>query len=57
MDAVLLNTAIAAATDPVRMATAFRHAVAAGRLAFEAGRMERRLHATASSPIDGLMEA
>ena len=52
-DAVLLNTAIAAARDPVAMAHAFRHAVLAGRLAFEAGRMDRKLHATASSPVDG----
>jgi thiazole synthase len=50
-DAVLLNTAIAAARDPVAMAHAFRHAVLAGRLAWEAGRMERRLYATASSPM------
>jgi thiazole synthase len=52
-DAVLLNTAIAGATDPVAMAHAMKHAVIAGRLAFEAGRMERRLYATASSPLDG----
>jgi thiazole synthase len=52
-DAVLLNTAISAARDPVRMAEAMKHAVLAGRAAFEAGRMERRLHATASSPHDG----
>lgn len=52
-DGVLLNTAIAAAREPVKMAEAMRHAVHAGRLAFEAGRMERRLHGTASSPIDG----
>jgi thiazole synthase len=52
-DGVLLNTAIAAARDPVAMATAMRHAVIAGRLAYEAGRMPARLHATASSPLDG----
>jgi len=52
--AVLMNTGIAAAQDPVKMATAMRHAVEAGRLAFEAGRMPRRLYATASSPLDGL---
>lgn len=52
-DAVLLNTAIAAARDPIAMATAFRHAVLAGRLAFEAGRMDTKLHATASSPLHG----
>lgn len=52
-DGVLMNTAIAAAKDPVRMAEAMRHAVIAGRAAFEAGRMEKRLYATASSPLDG----
>ncbi|MCB9688802.1 MAG: thiazole synthase [Alphaproteobacteria bacterium] len=52
-DGVLMNTAIAAAKDPVRMAEAMRYAVIAGRAAFEAGRMEKRLYATASSPIDG----
>ncbi|HHO53213.1 MAG TPA: thiazole synthase [Deltaproteobacteria bacterium] len=52
-DAVLMNTAIAAADDPVAMATAMRHAVIAGRLAYGAGRMPMRLYATASSPVDG----
>jgi len=52
--AVLMNTAIAAAKDPVRMAHAMRLGVEAGRLAYEAGRMPRRLYATASSPLDGL---
>jgi thiazole synthase len=52
-DGVLLNTAIAAARDPVKMARAFRLAVEAGRLAYEAGRMDQRLHATASSPMAG----
>lgn len=52
-DAVLMNTAIAAAGDPVAMASAMRHAVIAGRLAHEAGRMPMRLYATASSPMDG----
>ncbi len=52
--AVLMNTGIAAAKDPVKMATAMRLAVEAGRLAYEAGRMPRRLHASASSPLDGL---
>lgn len=56
MDAVLLNTAIAGADDPVKMATAMRHAVLAGRAAFEAGRIPRKLYATASSPLDGLAE-
>jgi len=52
-DAVLMNTAIAEAQDPVMMATAMQHAIVAGRLAFRAGRMPRRTHASASSPIDG----
>jgi thiazole synthase len=54
-DGVLLNTAIAEARDPVAMASAMRHGVLAGRLAFEAGRMPRRLHAAASSPLDGVI--
>ncbi|MFC4729431.1 thiazole synthase [Coralloluteibacterium thermophilus] len=53
-DGVLMNTAIAGARDPVRMATAMRHAVVAGREAFLAGRIPRRRHASASSPLDGL---
>lgn len=52
-DGVLVNTAIAGARDPIAMAHAFRHAVIAGRLAHEAGRMGKRLHASASSPVDG----
>lgn len=55
-DGVLMNTAIAEAKDPLLMATAMRHAVEAGRLAFRAGRMPRRLHANASSPLAGLIE-
>ncbi len=54
-DAVLLNTAVAGARDPVAMAAAMMHAVIAGRLAYRAGRIPRRLYATASSPIDGLV--
>ena len=54
-DAVLMNTAIAGATDPVAMATAMKHAVIAGRLAWKAGRIPRRAYATASSPLDGLI--
>jgi thiazole synthase len=54
-DGVLLNTAIAAARDPVAMAEAMRYAVKAGRLSKEAGRMPRRLYASASSPVDGLI--
>ena len=54
-DGVLMNTAIAGADDPVQMATAMRHAVIAGRLAYLAGRIPRRMHASASSPIDGVI--
>jgi len=54
-DAVLLNTAVAEATDPVKMAAAMDHAVQAGRLAFEAGRMAKRLYASASSPLAGVV--
>ena len=53
VDGVLLNTAIAHATDPLRMAHAMKAACFAGRQAFLAGRMPRRLYATASSPLDG----
>src|SRR5688572_21645447 len=52
---VLMNTAIAGATDPVRMATAMRLAVEAGRHAFLAGRIPRKRYASASSPVDGLI--
>jgi thiazole synthase len=52
--AVLMNTAIAQAKEPERMAHAMRLAVEAGRLAYESGRMPRRLYASASSPLDGL---
>lgn len=52
-DGVLLNTAIAQAQDPVRMAFAMRYACAAGRLAYLAGRIPRKLYASASSPMDG----
>jgi thiazole synthase len=55
VDAVLMNTAIAGADDPVRMAQAMRLAVEAGRLAYEAGRIPRRLYATPSSPVDGVV--
>jgi thiazole synthase len=54
-DAVLMNTAIAGATDPIAMARAMRLAVEAGRLAFLAGRIPAKLHASASSPIEGLI--
>jgi thiazole synthase len=52
--AVLMNTAIAGAKDPLKMARAMRLGVEAGRDAYEAGRIERRLYASASSPLDGL---
>lgn len=56
VDAVLMNTGIAGAQDPVAMARAMNHAVKAGRLAYRAGRMERKLYATASSPLSGMIE-
>ncbi len=55
-DAVMAASAIARAEDPVRMARAMRHAVQAGRLARTAGRIPRRLYATASTPDEGLAE-
>jgi thiazole synthase len=54
--AVLMSTGIAAAKDPVKMAHAMKLAVEAGRAAYEAGRMPRRLHAQASSPETGLAD-
>jgi thiazole synthase len=54
-DAVLMNTAIAGARDPVAMARAMRLSVEAGRLAYLAGRIPRRMYATASSPVEGLV--
>ena len=54
-DGVLMNTAIAGAKDPVRMARAMKLAVQAGRDAFLAGRIPRKRYASASSPIDGLV--
>lgn len=55
-DGVLMNTAIAEANDPVKMARAMRLAIESGRLAFEAGRMPRKRYADASSPETGLIE-
>jgi thiazole synthase len=55
VDALLMNTGIAGARDPVLMAAAMKHAVIAGRAAFLAGRMEKRLYANASSPMHDLM--
>jgi thiazole synthase len=53
VDGVLLNTGIAHAQDPLRMADAMRHGIAAGRLAYLSGRIPKRLYATASSPEEG----
>ena len=55
VDGVLLNTGIAHAKDPLRMADAMRHATEAGRLAYLAGRIPKRLYATASSPDEGVI--
>jgi thiazole synthase len=55
VDGLLMNTGIALAQDPVRMATAMRAAVEAGRLAFLAGRMPRREVAVPSSPVTGMI--
>jgi thiazole synthase len=55
-DGVLLNTGIAGARDPLKMAHAMRLAIEAGRLAAEAGRIARKLYATASSPIEGAIQ-
>lgn len=54
-DGVLLNTGIAGAKDPVAMAAAMRHAIEAGYLAFRAGRIPKKLYATASSPTEGII--
>ena len=54
-DGVLMNTAIAGAEDPIKMAHAMRLAVESGRLAREAGRIPKKLYATASSPFEGLI--
>src|SRR5436189_2271451 len=54
-DAVLMNTAIAEAQDPAKMAEAMKLAIAAGRLAYIAGRMPKRLYASASSPLAGVV--
>jgi len=55
IDGVLMNTGIAGADDPVAMATAMNHAVKAGRLAYQAGRIQKKLYATASSPLEGIL--
>src|SRR6185436_10922421 len=56
VDGILMNTGIAAASDPVRMATAMRQAVEAGRLAYLAGRMPKREIAVPSSPVIGMLD-
>ncbi len=53
--AVLLNTAVAGAKDPLKMALAMKLAVEAGRLAYQAGRIPKKLYATASSPLEGVI--
>lgn len=55
-DGILLNTAVAGARDPVKMAKAMKLGIEAGRYAFEAGRIPRRLYAAASTPTDGAIE-
>ncbi len=55
VDGVMMQTAIAQAQDPVAMADAMKHAVLAGRLAYRAGRIPRKMYATASSPVEGLI--
>jgi thiazole synthase len=54
-DGVLLNTGVAHAKDPVKMAAAMRHAIEAGRLAYQAGRIPKKRTASASSPFDGVI--
>src|SRR5256714_10455563 len=54
VDGILMNTGIAGANDPVAMAEAMNYAVRAGRLAYKAGRIQRKLYATASSPLEGV---
>ena len=54
-DGVLMNTAIAGAQEPVAMAEAMKHAVMAGRLAWGAGRIPRKMYASASSPVEGMV--
>ncbi|MCC6452001.1 MAG: thiazole synthase, partial [Acidobacteria bacterium] len=55
-DAILMNTAIAESPDPAAMATAMKLGVEAGRMAYRAGRMPKRLYASASSPIQGAIK-
>jgi thiazole synthase len=53
-DAVLMNTGIAGAQDPIAMSEAMKLAVQAGRLAYKAGRIQKKLYASASSPVQGI---
>lgn len=55
--AVLMNTGIAGARDPIKMALAMKSAIEAGRLSYEAGRIPKKLYATASSPLEGVVRA
>jgi thiazole synthase len=55
-EAVLMNSAIAHAQDPIMMGAAMKHAIIAGRMAYLAGRMPKKLYASASSPLDGLIK-
>jgi thiazole synthase len=55
-DAVLLNTAVSGAKDPIKMALAMRLAIESGRLGFEAGRIPKKRYAVASSPAEGMSE-
>jgi thiazole synthase len=55
-DGVLMNTAIAESEDPAKMAIAMKLAIEAGRLAYLAGRMPKRLYASASSPLQGVIK-
>jgi thiazole synthase len=55
-DAILANTAIAGANDPILMAQAFKNAVIAGAMGYKAGRIPKKPFATASSPVDGLIQ-
>ena len=56
VDGILMNTAIAGAKDPLKMSMAMKMAVESGRMAYDAGRIPRKLYASASSPMDGLID-
>jgi len=55
VDGILMNSAIAGAQHPVQMAKAMKLAIEAGRMAYEAGRIPKRLYANASSPVEGII--